>query len=312
MPNEKWHDINDPGFFYKPKPEQQGPKKPNTGIEPDSEKPNEPPSPEVSFVSGQFEPHPTYGYALNSEAVMSGNVRLLVAKTTFKKLTLDLFAIYENSEENLGIDQQKYGTAYINDDLTFKFSGAPLCCHSKYEYNANKEFVKPVRYKAVITNGRQDKPLEIFLDLPVSDAKKPVDLKEGMYDDKAHNAKPGKYPADVSQGYVAGTSIYDMQLTLEDYRYLPKGTANGVFGPKTDEAVKQFQADSLKKLRVDRIGGKLVETPSITYKGQSDGIVGAMTRDELEQWKGQNYFRGRIPNLWPSIDLFSVYNRCGC
>jgi hypothetical protein len=48
---------------------------------------------------------------------------------------------------------------------------------------------------------------------------------------------------------------------------------------------------------VDRIGGKLVETPGIAYKGQSDGIVGAMTRDELGQWKGQNYLRP-IPNLY--------------
>jgi hypothetical protein len=27
---------------------------------------------------------------------------------------------------------------------------------------------------------------------------------------------------------------------------------------------------------------------------------------------GHIILTGRIPNLWPSIDLFSVYNRCGC
>jgi peptidoglycan hydrolase-like protein with peptidoglycan-binding domain len=298
MPGD-WHDINDPGHFFKPKtdPEDQGSKKPNTGTDPDSEKPNEPPQPEVSFVSGQFESHPTYCYALNSEAVVSGKIRYLVAKSTFKKLTLDLFAIYESNEEDFGIDAKKYGTAYINNDQTFKFPGVPLYCHKKYECSEDKEFVKPVRYRAVITNGRQDKALEVLLDLPVSDAKKPVDLKEGMYDDKARNGRPGKYPADPAQGYIVGTPIYDLQMTLEGYRYLLKGTANGVFGPKTDGAMKQFQSDSLKKLRVDRTGGKLVEAQSITYKGQSDGIVGAMTRDELEQWKRQNYLRP-LPNLY--------------
>jgi hypothetical protein len=309
--SEPWHDINDPGFFFKPKPtpEQQGPKKPITGIDDTPAKPEEPPSPEVSFVSSQFEPHPTYGYAINSEAVVRGSVRLLAEATTFKKLTLDLFAIYENSEEDLKIDQKKYGTAYINDDLSFRFPGIPLYCHSKYEYNANKEFIKPIRYKAVITNERQDKPLEIFLDLPVSDAKKPIDLKEGMYDDKAHNAKPGKYPADPAQGYITGQPIYDLQLILEDYRYLPNKTANGVFGPKTDEAVKRFQADSLQKLRVDRAGGKLVESKSITYKGRSDGIVGSMTRNELEQWKMENFLRP-LPELYhEDYDTEAVYKK---
>jgi hypothetical protein len=116
-------------------------------------------------------------------------------KSTFKKLTLDLFAIYESNEEDLGIDPKKYGTADINNDQTFKFPGVPLYCHRKYKCSEDKEFVKPVRYRAVITNGRQDKALEVLLDLPVSDAKKPVDLKEGMYDDQARNAKPGKHPA---------------------------------------------------------------------------------------------------------------------
>ena len=34
--------------------------------------------------------------------------------------------------------------------------------------------------------------------------------------------------------------------------------------------------------------------------------------DRLRGTFGRQALPGRIPNLWPSIDLFSVYNRCGC
>ena len=41
---------------------------------------------------------------------------------------------------------------------------------------------------------------------------------------------PSKYQKD-GEGYVEGTPIYEFQLIMESFGYLPKGTANGVFGP---------------------------------------------------------------------------------
>ena len=290
---ERWHDINNPGKFRKPADEPP-PKKPAKEEEPAAAK--EPVKPEVRFISGTFEPHPTYGYAINKEAVVKGKAEFII-KTTLRRVTLALHAIYDGSDEDLQIAKKKYGTAEISDDGSFTFSGVPLYCHSKYPLANNKESINTaVHYKAIISHARHEKPLEITIDFPNSAGKSLQTLKRGMHDDKAHNAKPGKYPADPAQGYITGQSIHELQLTLEDYRYLPKGTADGAFGPKTEEAVKAFQADSLKKRRVSRNTGKLMDATSVSYKGQSTGEVESLTRNEMSTWKSEDFLRP-LPEL---------------
>ena len=290
---ERWHDINNPGKFRKPADEPP-PKKPAKEEEPAAAK--EPVKPEVRFISGTFEPHPTYGYAINKEAVVKGKAEFII-KTTLRRVTLALHAIYDGSDEDLQIAKKKYGTAEISDDGSFTFSGVPLYCHSKYPLANNKESINTaVHYKAIISHARHEKPLEITIDFPNSGGKSLQTLKRGMHDDKAHNAKPGKYPADPAQGYITGQSIHELQLTLEDYRYLPKGTADGAFGPKTEEAVKAFQADSLKKRRVSRNTGKLMDATSVSYKGQSTGEVESLTRNEMSTWKSEDFLRP-LPEL---------------
>jgi hypothetical protein len=78
---------------------------------------------------------------------------------------------------------------------------------------------------------------------------------------------------------------------MELFRYLPDKTANGVFGPKTETAVKTFQTDAQKFLRVDKSSGKLVQATSVRYQGVVDGVVEQMVRDEIAVWKEENFLR---------------------
>ena len=291
------HDINSFFFRKKKKPtDDEKPKKRTTGVDESPPTKKEPAPAEVRFVSAKFEPHSVYGYTPNKEAVISGSIEF-IRKTKLTKLTLELFAIYNNKEENLQIKVNKYGTTEIDTNKKFKFSGVPLYYHNDYPTANSKElFNDAVTYKAVISHKHHEKPLEVTIKFPDSNVK-PVDLKKGMYDTKAHNAKPGKYPADPAQGYIEGPKVFDLQQMLEALHYLPKGLADGAFGDKTDEAVKAFQGDSTRKLRLQRGVDKLIELQSITFTSNIYGIVNQKTRDELMIWKRDNYQRP-IPELY--------------
>jgi hypothetical protein len=120
------------------------------------------------------------------------------------------------------------------------------------------------------------------------------DLRKGMFDDHAvekyKNDNPRKYLTG-EEGHVAGEPIFELQRVMELFRYLPDKTANGVFGPKTETAVKTFQADAQKLLRVDKSSSKLVQATSVRYQGVVDGVVEQRVRDEIAVWKQENFLR---------------------
>jgi hypothetical protein len=288
-------DINLPG--YDPRSKKENPKsgKPNTGVDSmTGVEPVKPPEPEIRFVSARFEPHPVNGYAVNQGCVIDGKAEFLT-KTNMTRCTVELFSIFEDEEQNQQINPDKYGTAYIDTDTgEFRFDNIPL--YIPFGYPERESFKTPIRYKAEISSARCEKPLVCYLDLPDQSVSEPSLLKKGMYDDKGVEKYPDTYRKG-GDGYVEGTPVHEFQKKMEAFRYLPPGSSDGVFGPRTDTAARNFQTDSRGRLRVDRPGGKLIEAASITFQSSVDGVVGPKTRREIEVWESENFLRP-LPNLY--------------
>ncbi|MFW6221903.1 MAG: peptidoglycan-binding domain-containing protein, partial [Fibrobacterota bacterium] len=289
-----FHDINSPGEYRAKTDEPQQTNQVATATDEEEPQQQKPAEPEICLLSATFEPDKVHGYSLNKGCRVTGTAEFL-KDTSMTKVTLKLYAVYDGTEEDLQINQAKYGTANINKkDNTFTFPDVPL--YNPTGYPDRDGFKTPVTYKAVISATRAKKPLECTLELPQESTPVPPLLQKDMYDDKATEKYPSKYQKG-GKGYVEGTPIFDYQQVLEQLNYLPKGTANGVFGPKTDEATRAFQTDSTGKRRVKKSSGKLVEAEKITYTDVVDGIVGQKTRDELSVWQTNNYLRP-LPNLY--------------
>ncbi len=91
-----------------------------------------------------------------------------------------------------------------------------------------------------------------------------VSASKDMYDDaspcalnfssrgKAPHAPPSPVPALLKRG-SRGDAVKSLQKALISRGYIPRGHADGVFGPKTEIAVRNFQ--SAKRLQPDGIAG---------------------------------------------------------
>jgi len=256
--------------------------------DPNEEPPKQPPPPEIQLIEAEFKAPD--GFGPNKNCKVEGKGKLL-KDTSKTKLELGLSTIYGDKE----VDQQLFATTNIKKDGTFTFTGVTM--YIPDDYPDHEAFSKEIRYKGCITGANVEKELEFFIDLPLDEEPaKPISIKKDMYDDKAVEKYPSKYQKD-GEGYVAGTPVFEFQQAMEQFRYLPSKTANGVFGPKTDKAARAFQKDSQSKLRVLQSSGKLGEATIVTFKSSVDGIVGQKTRDEIEVWKAKNFLRP-LPTLY--------------
>ena len=293
MPSNPWHDIDDLGSAPWKRGREEPPRQGGTeGVaESGGEDAPSPSEPRIQFLSAAFEPHPVHGYGINKYCRIRGQAEFL-EPSSCTRCCLTLYSVFEGREEDLHIKPDKYGTTHIAAGSgDFCFSDVPLYVPGGYP--DREVFATPLRYKGVIEAAQARKPIECILDLPAPLPALPV-LKQGMFDDHAvskyRHEYPGKY-ASGAEGYVAGEPVYEFQKEMELLRYLPAGTANGVFGSRTDEVCRQFQQDAGALLRVDRSGGKLLEAGSVTYNDVVDGEVGAAVRDELAVWKREEYLR---------------------
>ena len=290
-----WHNINEPAFYLRPTPkgDEQA-----TGKGEDDSTAGSPAQtarkPEIRFVSAQFEPHPVHGYAMNKPCVVRGKAEFL-QETLMTKCSLKLLAVLNDQEHDLQIHPDKEGTAYI-DKTTGEFTFDNVTLYIPAEYPERETFKTPIRYKGVVSSSRCESPIEFFLDLPAEGVGQAPVLKRGMYDDKGVENYPSKFHKG-GDGYVEGAPVFEFQRIMERFHYLPRGGADGVFGPNTEKAAKQFQTDSLDTPRVKESGGKLGQASRITYSDTVDGIVGPKTREEVAVWQREGYLRP-LPDLY--------------
>ena len=97
---ELWQDINDPGFFYKPKPEE--PKKSQAALTDNDTKPKEKAGPIASLSEAKFVP-PESGLKFNDKCPVQVSVTYK-EKTPQTRVTFRLFCDYKDKE---GLDLNK-------------------------------------------------------------------------------------------------------------------------------------------------------------------------------------------------------------
>lgn len=122
---------------------------------------------------------------------------------------------------------------------------------------------------------------------PVSYLDASVDLKKGCRDKKGEETL--KAPGLIK---VIGSYIFDLQQDMNDLGFPINGLPDGDFGGKVETAVKAFQAFA-KVVSRRMVDGKPVIV-TLTYTGDSTGVVDAATRKEIKLWKVKKYTRNEV------------------
>jgi HEPN domain-containing protein len=100
--------------------------------------------------------------------------------------------------------------------------------------------------------------------------------------------------------------LYYLHLTLEKIIKAHVCKKTGEVAPKLHNLVRLAEMTGLPVSGDDRkfLAKMLRFNIEGRYPDSYEELPSASSITRIRQ--------GRIPNLWPSIDLFSVYNRCGC
>jgi hypothetical protein len=109
---EQWHDINDPGHFFKPKTEQADNTRVAYKTDPVPEPKKEPPPIEVKLSEGKFLP-PDFGLKFNDKCKVQVKVEYL-RETSLKRIIFSLFCTYNGKTELMKPDKEGFeenGTA---------------------------------------------------------------------------------------------------------------------------------------------------------------------------------------------------------
>jgi hypothetical protein len=103
---ESWHDINDPGYFFKPKPEPADNTRVAYKTDPVPEPKKEPPATEVKLSEGKFLP-PDKGLKFNDKCKVQVKVEYL-RETSLKRIIFSLFCTYNGKTELMKPDKEGF------------------------------------------------------------------------------------------------------------------------------------------------------------------------------------------------------------
>lgn len=220
---------------------------------------------------------------------IEGEVEYLVDSPACKTLTIDCVTDYNGQ-----IDTFKRGIKAEISDNKFSVKVDALYYNVNWHEDRERPADATFNFYCVAKGDALEKETESpRITLP--DEQSIPDLKKGHYDDKGYAVNPEKYPQE-DENYLAKTPIYDWQGFLVDLKYLPSKEQDGIFGPKTETAVKKFQKDALGTKRCKADSDKFIDAPRVSFKGSENGIIDQPTREELQKWKAEHWKR-------PMVDL---------
>ncbi len=286
--SEPWHGINDPGFFWKPKPEPEGPKKP-TGMDESPTAKKEPLAKEYRFKDVSIT-EPAQGFEKNKPFDIEGEIELLGDKLTASKILLYPIGLYNDQED-------KFVPAGIEADLdtsTNKFCGTCDHLFDPEAYVNDSEKTSDATWKLFVrAEGKTaEKPMESE-QLTFPKESQFVELKKGHYDENGAE----KYNKDkADENFKENNAVKSLQSDLIKTGFLPQGADDGFFGDQTDAAVRKFQEYAIKNGRMKRSEGKVENTDRTLDLQSPDGVVDKKTRDEIDRWLQNDWIRP-VPTL---------------
>lgn len=189
-------------------------------------------------------------------------------------VTIALWAKYKGVDYDLDHKQEIQVSGMCSEEYV------PLYYVNNHQVdivNKGEKEAKSYYYAKITANGAEAK--SDLLEMPLA---RQV-YKNGDYDDTA--AIDSKHPKSGDH-YKAGKGITVLQRMLISSKFLDIASPTGIYGPKTEEAVKAFQKYALGKERLKR--GAVINVTA-SFNGQSDGIADIQTQDELKYWSQMEY-----------------------
>jgi GH24 family phage-related lysozyme (muramidase) len=214
---DKWHDINAPGVWQKPNQDtpQSGSTQPADAAE---DAPPEPPKPLVKLSEGKFVP-PDEGTEINKKCPVQVNVEYLDdSAKSMQKVTLSLYANYQDTVSNL--------SHYVDG---FEKDGIAQAEMTMYPPPGYKEG-DSVDYFFKAEHIRGEKIIDSE-DLTLPMETKSIILQKGDYDENGAQ----KYNKEQSgDNFKPNNIVKKLQGDLITTSFLPKGFDDGFFGDNKD------------------------------------------------------------------------------
>jgi TIGR02594 family protein len=276
---EKWHDIDHPGVWQKPKTDrpESGSSKPADDADDAAQ---EDKKPLVKLSEGKFAP-PAEGVDFNKKCPVQVNVEYLDdSAKSMQKVTFSLYANYNDTSNNLS----HYVDGFEKDGV----AQAEMTMYPPPDYKEGDS----VDYFFKAEHIRGEKVIDSE-DLTLPQETQEIILQKGDYDENGAKANGKEQSGD---NFKPNNVVKKLQGDLITTNFLPQGSDDGFFGDQTDKAVKDFQDYAIKLVRMKRSEGKTETTDTGLDQEQPDGIVGPKTRDELDKWLNNDWIKP-VPTL---------------
>jgi hypothetical protein len=263
--SEPWRDINDPGAFFKPKPEPADNTRVVYKTDPVLDPKKEPPPTEVKLSEGKFLP-PDNGLKFNDKCKVQVKVEYL-RETSMKKITFNLFCTYNGKTESMHSVKE----GFENDGI----AKTEFCMYYPEDYTQGDK----VEYFFKASHRRGEKEIESEkLTLPISSGK--ADKK----DIKATCEKHWEAHKDDCSGFVKAVAT-DFNVTLS-------GQANDI--------VDQIQKSPWKILKDGKEADSEARAGKFVIAGLKDepnGHVVIIVPGELAQGKYPTGYWGHLGSV---------------
>jgi peptidoglycan hydrolase-like protein with peptidoglycan-binding domain len=247
---------------------------------------------------------PSDGLKKDQPFDIKGTIQPLAGTLTKKKVRIDLITRYKGAEDTFTTVE-----ADIADDNTFTGSCKQLFYHDEYQRDKDKPADAKFTLEAKASGtGAEKEVISKAVDLPM--ATSTVILKKGKYGETWSSKNEATHPKSGKE-FVPDNKVKKLQENLITFRLLPLKSDDGIFGEKTEAAVKKFQELAGKPERKQADDVKIVKTEKITFDGTIDGIVGEKTEKEIAVWLQNNWVKPDAEYRKGDYDDNGVKNKFG-
>jgi len=265
---DPWHGINDPGYWIKP----QAAPADNTrvAVTDNDIKAKEKPDPIATLSDAKFV-SPQAGVKFNDKCPVQVSVAYKT-QTLQTRVTFKLFCNYKGKREDL--------KTKIDANESNGIAKAELQLFYPDDYSDGS-----VEYFFTAEHCRGDKVIESDkMTLPTM---KSGNLKKGNYDDCAVEQYASRKKD--GEGYVEDRKVEQLQKELISLGFTDLGKADGDFGQKTENSLKDFQKEASSGTRQKKDNSEItIQDP---LQNPVQGEADEATLKEINRWKKEDWHK---------------------